>query len=105
MKGQNSGIKMGDYEGSILNIKVHRLRDFTVFVLIIPIISWSFSFMFAVKHSLRPTTKLTLVLLAKYRPYDVKMSHAMRIMVSVQYKYTSVLQYGLRAVTVVLLKI
>jgi hypothetical protein len=40
--------------------------------------------MFAVKHSSRPSTKITLVLLAKYRPYDVKMSHAMRIMVSVQ---------------------
>jgi len=47
------------------------------------IISWSFPFMFAVKHSSRPSTKLTLVLLAKFRPYDVKMSHAMRIMVSV----------------------
>jgi hypothetical protein len=40
--------------------------------------------MFAVKHSSMPTTKLTLVLLAKYRPCDVKMDHAMRIMVSVQ---------------------
>jgi len=47
------------------------------------IISWSFPFMFAVKHSSWPSTKLTLVLLAKYRPYDVKMSLAMRIMVSV----------------------
>jgi hypothetical protein len=40
--------------------------------------------MFAVKHSSRPSTKITLVLLAKYRPYYVKMSLAMRIMVSDQ---------------------
>jgi hypothetical protein len=40
--------------------------------------------MFAVKHSSRPSTKLNLVLLAKFRPYDVKMSLAMRIMVSIQ---------------------
>ncbi|PNF31614.1 hypothetical protein B7P43_G17187 [Cryptotermes secundus] len=34
-----------------------------------------------VKHSTRPTTKLILTLQTKFRPYDVKMSHAMRIKV------------------------
>ncbi|KDR21193.1 uncharacterized protein LOC110828310 [Zootermopsis nevadensis] len=33
------------------------------------------------KHCAEPSTKLTLILLAKFRSYDVKMSHAMRIKV------------------------
>jgi hypothetical protein len=63
--------------------QIHRLRDLSVFVLNISIICWSFPFMFAVKHSSVPSTKLTLVLLAKYRSCDVEMERAMRMMVSV----------------------
>jgi hypothetical protein len=44
-----------------------------------------FSLCFTVKHCAEPSTKLTLTLLAKFRPFDVKMSHAMRIKVSGQY--------------------
>jgi hypothetical protein len=52
--------------------------------LILLVFNFYFPFFFcsAVKHSARPSTKLILTLQAKFRPYDVKMSHAMRIKVS-----------------------
>jgi len=54
------------------------------YVLLCDFLIFHFLPCFAVKHTARPSTKLTLVLLAKFRPYDVKMSHAMRIKVGCQ---------------------
>jgi hypothetical protein len=84
MKGRNSGIKMAAHKRSkseTSSSQAARLKC----IQIISIICWSFPLMFAVKQpSSDPPTKLTLVLLAKYTPSNVKMGSAMTIMVSVQ---------------------